>query len=52
MSRHRGLLKTSVWALVEDIAGGREGERRGGTAAGQEKLWRRREDGWGRKGGG
>ena len=52
MRRHRGLLKTSVWALVEDRAGGREGERLGGKAAGQGKLWRRREDRWGRKGGG
>jgi len=52
MRRHRGLLKTSVWALVEDRAAGREGERRGGKAAGQGKLWRRREDGWGSKGGG
>jgi len=49
MRRHRSLLKTSVWALVEDRAGRREGE---GKAAGQGKLWRRREDGWGRKGGG
>jgi len=43
MRRHRGLLKTSVWALVEGRAGGREGERLGGQAAGQGKLWRRRE---------
>jgi len=52
MRRHRGLLKTSVWALLEEGAGRREGDRLGGKAAGHGKLWRRREDRWGRKGDG
>ena len=38
MRRHRGLLKTKVWALVEDRAGGREGERLGGRLQAKESC--------------
>jgi len=52
MRRHRGLLKTRVWALVEDGAWGKEGKTREGHAVGQGKMRRRREDGWRWKAGG